>query len=66
MLKTINKIKDTYIAYDLKNNENVEIIGTSKDMQEYFNLTQGSFYCAVCRKTKVKHRYLIEKLKEGD
>ena len=39
MIKTINKIKNTYIAYDLKNNENVEIIGTSKDMQKYFNLT---------------------------
>ena len=43
MIKTINKIKNTYIAYDLKNNENVEIIGTSKDMQEYFNLTQVVF-----------------------
>ena len=50
MLKSVNKIKNTYIAYDLKNSENVEIIGTSKDMEKYFNLTEGSFYCAVCRK----------------
>lgn len=64
MVKSINKIKNTYIAYDLKNNENVEIIGTSKDMIKYFNLTEGGFYCAVCRKAKVKHRYLIEKLVE--
>lgn len=59
-----DKCRNFYIAYDLKNNENVEKCGTSKELSKYFNMSIATFYCTVCRKTKIKHRYLVKKVEE--
>lgn len=58
-----------YGAYDTKNNEEVAVVGTPKEVAEYFDMTVRSLHCSSCRNHKVQHRYEIVNLfkqKEAD
>lgn len=57
-----------YGAYDTKNNEEVAVVGTPKEVAEYFKMSIKSLYSSVTKGCRIKHRYQIEKidLREAD
>lgn len=50
-----------YVAYDMKDNEQVRFIGTSKEIMKEFGIqTKDCFYTTVSLGKCVKARYLIK------
>lgn len=53
-----------YIAYDLKDFEQVRFIGRPKEMAKELGIEVTSLRSQVCRKTLVSRRYRVEKIEE--
>ena len=55
-----------YGAYDTRNNEEVVIIGTAKELSKYFNMTIASLHCAVSRQQNLRKRYEVLRLEKEE
>lgn len=57
-------INDTnnYTVIDLKDNETMIMVDSADNIAKYFNKSIDVIYSAVSKKTKIKHRYLIERI----
>lgn len=63
-------IQDNFISnklicvYDMFNNEKLyTTFGTTKSCADYFNTSRENINCSICRKSLIKHRFLLKRIK---
>lgn len=51
-----------YLVSDTKDKDLPIMVGTAKEIKDYFGTTEGYVRCAINKKQMVRNRYLITKL----